>query len=72
MATMKTTSMNHRYVDGDDDELDTLWKSSCLTNPSVKMTLHRFLSLTAMAFLFTGSQIPVYLFGEFKVSSQAD
>ncbi|KAL1311225.1 hypothetical protein AAFC00_001416 [Neodothiora populina] len=28
-----------------------------------KMTARRFLSLTAMAFLWTGSQIPVYLFG---------
>lgn len=27
------------------------------------MTMHRFLSLTAMAFLWTGSQIPIYLFG---------
>src|ERR1700710_2290546 len=28
------------------------------------MTMHRFMSLVAMAFLWTGSQIPVYLFGE--------
>ncbi|KAG0651668.1 Trichothecene efflux pump TRI12 [Hyphodiscus hymeniophilus] len=27
------------------------------------MTIHRFMSLVAMAFLWTGSQIPVYLFG---------
>lgn len=27
------------------------------------MTLHRFMSFVAMAFLWTGSQIPVYLFG---------
>ncbi|KAF4637255.1 hypothetical protein G7Y89_g839 [Cudoniella acicularis] len=27
------------------------------------MTFHRFMSLVAMAFLWTGSQIPVYLFG---------
>ncbi|KAI9737876.1 MAG: hypothetical protein M1834_009246 [Cirrosporium novae-zelandiae] len=28
-----------------------------------KMTFHRIMSLVAMAFLWTGSQIPVYLFG---------
>ncbi|CRG86226.1 Putative HC-toxin efflux carrier TOXA [Talaromyces islandicus] len=28
-----------------------------------RMTANRFLSLTAMAFLWTGSQIPIYLFG---------
>lgn len=28
------------------------------------MTMNRFMSLLAMAFLWTGSQIPVYLFGE--------
>lgn len=28
-----------------------------------RMTLRRFMSLTAMAFLWTGSQIPVYLYG---------
>jgi hypothetical protein len=28
------------------------------------MTLNRAMSLVAMAFLWTGSQIPVYLFGE--------
>lgn len=28
------------------------------------MTFNRFMSLLAMAFLWTGSQIPVYLFGE--------
>jgi hypothetical protein len=28
------------------------------------MTINRFMSLLAMAFLWTGSQIPVYLFGE--------
>jgi hypothetical protein len=28
------------------------------------MTVNRALSLVAMAFLFTGSQIPVYLFGK--------
>lgn len=27
------------------------------------MTLHRFMPLVAMAFLWTGSQIPLYLFG---------
>lgn len=27
------------------------------------MTMHRLMSLIAMAFLWTGSQIPVYLFG---------
>lgn len=27
------------------------------------MTFHRFMSFVAMAFLWTGSQIPVYLFG---------
>jgi MFS family permease len=27
------------------------------------MTIHRLMSLVAMAFLWTGSQIPVYLFG---------
>lgn len=27
------------------------------------MSMHRLMSLTAMAFLWTGSQIPVYLFG---------
>ena len=29
-----------------------------------QMTFNRFMSLLAMAFLWTGSQIPVYLFGE--------
>ena len=28
-----------------------------------KMTFRRFMGFTAMAFLWTGSQIPVYLFG---------
>lgn len=28
------------------------------------MTFSRFMSLVAMAFLWTGSQIPVYLFGK--------
>lgn len=28
------------------------------------MTLHRAMSLVAMAFLWTSSQIPVYLFGK--------
>jgi len=28
-----------------------------------RMTFRRFMSLTAMAFLWTGSQIPVYLYG---------
>lgn len=28
-----------------------------------QMTIHRLMSLIAMAFLWTGSQIPVYLFG---------
>lgn len=32
------------------------------------MTLRRFMSFTAMAFLWTGSQIPVYLFGTNRVS----
>jgi hypothetical protein len=27
------------------------------------MTFHRLMSLVAMAFLWTGSQIPVYIFG---------
>ena len=30
---------------------------------SNKMTFRRFMGFTAMAFLWTGSQIPVYLFG---------
>lgn len=30
------------------------------------MTFRRFMSFTAMAFLWTGSQIPVYLFGMSK------
>lgn len=29
------------------------------------MTINRLMSLIAMAFLWTGSQIPVYLFGGF-------
>jgi len=33
------------------------------------MTMHRFMSLLAMAFLWTGSQIPVYLFGEMRDNS---
>jgi hypothetical protein len=28
------------------------------------MTFRRFMGFTAMAFLWTGSQIPVYLFGK--------
>ena len=28
------------------------------------MTFHRIMSLVAMAFLWTGSQIPIYLFGK--------
>ena len=28
------------------------------------MTINRLMSLVAMAFLWTGSQIPLYLFGE--------
>lgn len=28
-----------------------------------QMTFRRFMGFTAMAFLWTGSQIPVYLFG---------
>lgn len=30
---------------------------------SIKMTFRRFMGFTAMAFLWTGSQVPVYLFG---------
>jgi hypothetical protein len=30
------------------------------------MTMHRLMSLIAMAFLWTGSQIPLYLFGELE------
>lgn len=36
------------------------------------MTMHRFMSLLAMAFLWTGSQIPVYLFGEMKTIISAE
>lgn len=37
---------------------------SSLFLTSWQMTIHRLMSLIAMAFLWTGSQIPVYLFGE--------
>jgi hypothetical protein len=33
------------------------------SNAALQMTIHRLMSLIAMAFLWTGSQIPVYLFG---------
>jgi hypothetical protein len=29
--------------------------------------MHRFMSLVAMAFLWTGSQIPLYLFGKMEI-----
>ena len=32
------------------------------------MTFHRIMSLVAMAFLYTGSQIPIYLFGEQRLT----
>lgn len=40
------------YGDGEDHDTPT------------PMTFTKFMALTAMAFLWTGSQIPVYLFGE--------
>jgi hypothetical protein len=36
------------------------------------MTFKRFMSLTAMAFLWTGSQIPVYLFGKILILVATD
>jgi hypothetical protein len=41
----------HSYNDGEDHEAEP------------KMSFNRMMSLIAMAFLWTGSQIPVYLFG---------
>jgi hypothetical protein len=38
----------------------------------VQMTLHRFMSLLAMGFLWTGSQIPLYLFGAIPPIIYAD
>jgi hypothetical protein len=35
----------------------------CISTDHRQMTFRRFMSFTAMAFLWTGSQIPVYLFG---------
>ena len=32
------------------------------------MTFHRIMSLLAMAFLYTGSQIPIYIFGERRLA----
>ena len=37
-----------------------------------KMTFSRMMALVAMAFLWTGSQIPVYLFGGVSWSSISD
>jgi hypothetical protein len=39
------------------------------SNHDFQMTFHRLLSLIAMAFLWTGSQIPVYIFGMLTVLS---
>ena len=36
------------------------------------MTFNRAMSLVAMAFLWTGSQIPVYLFGESIYEASCD
>lgn len=36
------------------------------------MTFRRFMGFTAMAFLWTGSQIPVYLFGMTEVALAMD
>lgn len=36
------------------------------------MTVHRFMSLLAMGFLWTGSQIPLYLFGAIPPIIYAD
>jgi MFS family permease len=38
--------------------------SMAKANSQPQMTFNRFMSLMAMAFLWTGSQIPIYLFGE--------
>jgi hypothetical protein len=58
-------------IDGDDLDhehepkvllgLDPKYKLLVLT--SMQMTVKRIMSLTAMALLWTGSQIPVYLYG---------
>lgn len=43
---------------------------NCFADALLQMSMHRLLSLVAMAFLWTASQIPLYLFGECSSSSE--
>ena len=53
-----------------DRMLFLLCSGSWLTNGlNRQMTFRRFMGFVAMAFLWTGSQIPVYLFGELTTIS---
>lgn len=55
-ATRWTMNMSFRYA----------WltpSSVVVLTQARQMTFRKFMSLTAMAFLWTGSQIPLYLFG---------
>ena len=51
---MRTMSMNPQYA---------FRQTAQDVADSAQMSLTRIMSLVAMAFLWTGSQIPVYIFG---------
>lgn len=39
-------------------------QAESVADPKYQMSFKRIMSLIAMAFLWTGSQIPIYIFGE--------
>ncbi|PLB38978.1 putative MFS drug efflux pump [Aspergillus candidus] len=58
-ASDKGQNYSHHEVTG----LETYSDETALPGGEVPMTFRRFMGFVAMAFLWTGSQIPVYLFG---------
>ncbi|PLN75818.1 putative MFS drug efflux pump [Aspergillus taichungensis] len=59
MASDKNQNFSHHEVIG----LETYGDEAALRGAEIPMTFRRFMGFVAMAFLWTGSQIPVYLFG---------
>ncbi|PKY02248.1 putative MFS drug efflux pump [Aspergillus campestris IBT 28561] len=59
MASDKGQNYSHHEVTG----LETYSDEAALPGAEIPMTFRRFMGFVAMAFLWTGSQIPVYLFG---------
>lgn len=58
-----TNSSTQSSPKSDLDALPVCMEGGHNSTREASMTMKRFLSLTAMAFLWTGSQIPLYLFG---------